>query len=228
MDIPFALRFLRMIEAFQVVNKLNGQFDVQVESFDGTVPLWEVEKKVLFWTYKSHMHLGSPLEFHRLKKDMKFSEREYDRLGVRQMFGNLVSRGYASFYPIHQYKEMTSPDQSTRSTRVLMPGLQLSYELVPTDQASAEGVIITSEGLLVGELLNQLYTIEPADENEPYAGISGASHVLKKKFWSWKFYNFIILLGYGVLILLAVYVLRELFGIGKELKDWIINFLSKR
>ena len=48
MELPFALHFLRKVELFQVLKKLDKQFLLQLKEGGPTASPWEGEKKILF------------------------------------------------------------------------------------------------------------------------------------------------------------------------------------
>jgi hypothetical protein len=93
MDVPITLRFFEKLNLYQDISKRDGQH--------GTT--WHNERNILAWAANSnrHMHLHTPLTV-----DMAFDRQEItgEIVGVadpkeqiRQIFGNLVMRGYASW-----------------------------------------------------------------------------------------------------------------------------------
>lgn len=288
MDIPFALKFLKKVESFQDVKKLNKQFAEQIKSESSVLPLWEIEKKILFWSYKNHKHLGSPIKIHYLKSkkeyllkdkgdynsadinkainkitakdwDDKFefhadeikklselntsgrssmdhvfnqikniglwkkkfglSSEEAFNSNVRKVFGNLVSRGYAEFYPNSKREfDHWGSEENNMCTSVDRD--------VSVDQTNCDGILITNEGMLIGELLNNLYTlVDIKDENKKipddikrYKNKSGAEMFLQMNFFSWFYYTFFIYVSYLALLLIICLIF-------KEINDLLVNFL---
>jgi hypothetical protein len=275
MNIPFILKFINKIELFQILNKLNKQFDVQIrelnEKQSGAIPLWEAEKKILFWTYKNHKHLGSPLRIDSLKskksyliknlnysnegyrealdalkeynpdklelnfeeefykimskvspgdikrifdktkrigdgiKRMEFTASEIEKISMRKIFGNLVSRGYATFYP-NPKKEISHWEKlNSFSQRAV-------YENTTATQYNCEGILITQEGMLMGELINNLF--KPAEINfdttrQIYKKYTGAERYLKRKVIKWMMYWFIIAVGWLAFIEIIILIIKE-------------------
>lgn len=284
MNIPFVLKFLNKIEVFQVVKKLDKQFDehiLELESEGGVVPLWQVEKKILFWTYKNHKHLGSPLKVDQIRsrkshlikelsRDYKrekeiigsydiddveqnlkanllrafggesmesddnfksilevarkigvrkgqigITATEIEKVDIRKVFGNLVSRGYANFYPevtktADRYEEKEAQNGVTFYTPI--------YSDYITTQYNCEGVVISKEGMLIGELLNNLYKLTP--EGNLYDDVSRIYHkktsnkfYLKRRNFFWFYYNCFLWVGYIALFVIIVFILKEFFTI---------------
>lgn len=263
MNIPFVLKFLNVIELFQVIKKLDKQFERQVcrlKKSSRVIPLWEVEKKILFWTYENHKYLGSPLMVRSLETKKSFMMRnleyenspykeareklvkikanelenqfdiliqeilkdfsDYDRneyceaakeaatklvdigisieeahnINIRKVFGNLVSRGYAKFYPEVQ-KEWSHWEKIDENVK------RDVYDKVAVTQYNCDGIIITKEGLLVGEALNSLCSVERIDKKSDdiikiYQEKTGAEQYLRRKRRKWLGYDCIIGVGY--------------------------------
>jgi len=272
MNIPFVLKFIHKIELFQTLRKLDKQFNFQIEEIDNkddaSVSLWEAEKKILFWTYKKHRHLGSPLrvdsfkskksvllrlmrrdtdkikeinkrdsddmekdiqktlgEIFKQKIDIKnnfyygklknigdgiyefgFSAKELERISIRKVFGNLVSRGYANFYPEVQ-KEFSHWEKETES---MSRGV---YENVPTTQNNCDGILITQDGMLMGELLNDLFKMSEIHLNSNvlriYKKNTNAERYLSKKFLHWITYWFFITIGWLAFFEIALFIIGE-------------------
>lgn len=79
MELPFTIKFFKKLEYFQDLNRLDIKDKCQK---NGT---WEVEKKILRWTYWGHKHLGSPLfEFDFFEDD------EYRRRFFWYLFDNYI------------------------------------------------------------------------------------------------------------------------------------------
>ncbi len=279
MDIPFALRFLKKVELFQVLRKLDSQFKVQLKKGDGINPLWEAEKKILFWAYTKHKHLGSPLtvkelrskksvalkclrkyggahehkekieqiksvdtnEFEtnfrtyfdgwneafiseftdipsRRKEEVGLSPEETDKTGVREIFGNLVSRGYAKYYPeIQEEVDHWETDISYSGPSTLQREV---YKTVPVTQVNCDGIYINAEGMLMGELIHNLFTLEEIANKKPSSSITnlyknrtGTAHFLYKKRLHWFFYASLTWISYIALFLIICFILKELLNL---------------
>lgn len=92
-------------------------------------PTWNVERKILYWTYLNHKHLGTPLTESSFEPaepyltNWKTDYTEVSLVGVRQILENLVAHGFA--------KDVSNIGQKE--------------------------VLINSDGLLAGSLLSQNY-----------------------------------------------------------------------
>jgi len=90
------LNILKKLEYFLELRDLNRKFDSQFkilinrkwdntkEKFKGVYPGWEIEKKILFWTYGFHKHLGRGIKKGHFQ-DMFISNREYNKIGVERI-----------------------------------------------------------------------------------------------------------------------------------------------
>lgn len=265
MNIPFSLRFLKKVELFQVLKKLDSQSKSQMISLRKALPLWEAEKKILFWAFEYNKHLGSPLladdlrskksfvlkrrwgnnnerkvvrdmnankfevNFEKVlkfnewelkeiknigkkKNDIGFTTEEIDKLGVRKIFGNLVSRGYAK-YDADIQKELSHYEGRGN----IQYGV---YTDTPTTQANCKGVLITKEGILMGELINDLYRLRKSGEkmkwNFPevsmkYIEKTKTNCILVQKGRGWLVYPFLIYISYVALGLIILYILKASF-----------------
>lgn len=275
MNVPFILKFINKIELFQTLNKLDKQFEKQIHEIGDSaldnIPLWEAEKKVLFWAYRYHKHLGSPLtikslvgkkyfflkrmssgdelskeakkrinEYNADKLEsnletelikvmegldfnwrpiynqaitvghnihrMKFTAREINKLGVRQIFGNLVSRGYAQFYPT--VKRVVSHYESG--------GGGISWPVYenesPVGQDDCEGIILTTDGMLMGELVNSIFKVSKITSEatfKKYKKYTKATYYLKRRIFVNYLYWFLILIGYLAFIEVIIFVINE-------------------
>lgn len=108
MSLPsIKLNIFKKLEYFLVLKKLNKQFDVQFKAlknrkwieeekkYEGAYPVWEIEKKVLFWTYSFHKFLGREITSNHFE-GMFISEEESKIVGGQaNIFGNLNMRGFA-------------------------------------------------------------------------------------------------------------------------------------
>jgi len=80
MDIlPIKLNFFRQAERFREIRAIDKQYYQQMndcikresnEEVDIAWPLWNLEKKILEWTYIGHKHLGSFVTSDKLKRSL--------------------------------------------------------------------------------------------------------------------------------------------------------------
>ncbi len=275
MELPFALNFLKKLDSFQVLKKLDAISEDRIRNYDGMVSTWEVEKKILLWAYDKHFHLGSPLTVDELRSrknialekvnewrdtprierikpidatefetgfekffsdittghlmdrirevsdsrrvEIGITPQESDKAGVRETFGNLVSRGYATYYPAIT-KIVTGYEGGNGRLTFGRP----VYEDIATTQSNCEGIYITSDGLTMGELISDVSdqkTIENCKDDSrlecAYKNITGASNFLHRNWW-WFFYRGLILVSYVALIV-AIWIIIVGF------KDMIVS-----
>ena len=268
MELPFSLHFIKKVEAFQTLKKLDKKFCLQINNFDGTIPTWEVEKKILIWTYQGHKHLGSPINTTELesrknfalagtlsyasgtkeaveatptndfevgysaivnhaytesliervgkrKEMMHITPEESDAAGIEETLSNLVSKGYAKYYP---------------ELRRQVDGYSNESEInfIPSDTDNFEGVLISKEGLLMGELLNDIFYISEIDQGvnhlaTKYKKFTGAGEFLFKKFFNSTFYQFLIIVSYIAFGLVIFIILKEAWQqVGHYVFNWLL------
>ena len=113
-SLPFSLNFFKQIEYFQEIKRLDSQFEKMFsrwkkgaykkkglsKSININYPTWELEKKILLWTFENHKHLGSPITTAHLsdqdfQKDIHATKTELCFAGKEEILRNLVSRGLA-------------------------------------------------------------------------------------------------------------------------------------
>lgn len=109
MELPSVkLNIFKKLEYFLILKELNKQFDDQLnilklrkynkedKKFENSAyPIWEIEKKVLYWTYAYHKFINQRIKSSHFK-DMFISEDESKYVGGQyNIFGNLKRRGFA-------------------------------------------------------------------------------------------------------------------------------------
>lgn len=164
------LNVFKKLEYFLILKRLDKQFDSQLSAlksrdFDyakwrfknSVYPVWEIEKKVLFWTYGGHKFLGHNIKESHLNEGMLISEQEYKNVGVENIFGNLEQR---KFGKIKEYEDKK-------------------------DKKIKKCIITTPEGLSFGELIWFLYKSKEykfSNKQIPdnYADIYKTNYILKK------------------------------------------------
>lgn len=144
--LPIQLNFFRRAEQFLELIRLDKQYSQMMEEWDVeirnrrnpdyqrrgfTFPTWNVEKKILYWTYLHHKHLATPLQVGHFDIDQYLTDWKTDRAetelcGKRQILENLEAHGFAKYVY----------DPSQRQ------------------------VTITSSGLLAGSLLFNAYNFQ--------------------------------------------------------------------
>jgi len=115
MDAPFGIVFLKKAELYNLICRFDKQYKNNVKSSEFRSTPWSIEKQILWWTYKHHMHLGSPIKTEHLSlssKNNKLADfkmldkkgrlkKEFSYLGKRHLtkpLENIVVRGFASCF----------------------------------------------------------------------------------------------------------------------------------
>ncbi|MEX2007844.1 MAG: hypothetical protein WD992_03660 [Candidatus Levyibacteriota bacterium] len=137
MDAPLGVTFFKKVELYQKISTLDKQTR-RMDKKKGLPPLWPIEKKVLAWTYTGHKHLGSPIETHHFEtgsprnklKEFEITEIELQNVHLTRLLDNFIVHGFASDTIEGRVNSWQRPDQNI--------------------------IYITREGLLVGEILNEL------------------------------------------------------------------------
>lgn len=142
------LNLFRKLEYFLVILDLNRKFNYQFKilldqekdiagRYVGNFSTWEFEKKILFWTYAFHKHLGSPLyikdfeedsENNRLR-DILLTENEAINSGIKETFENLIQKGLA----------------------------EEKKNILEESNIKKNGILITEKGMAFGELIWNIY-----------------------------------------------------------------------
>lgn len=145
--LPIQLNFFRRAEQFLELLNLDEQYSRMMREWNSEVkraliegrepnriiPTWNIEKKILQWTYLNHKHLGTPLNtgFFKIKQyldDWNTNIVEAESCGPKQILENLVAHGFAR----------------------------------NCDNQQGVQILITSNGLLAGSLLNDAYYLRKA------------------------------------------------------------------
>jgi len=137
MEAPLGVTFFKKVELYQKICSLDNQ-SRGMDTKRGLPPLWPLEKKVLAWTYTLHKHLGSainpthfdPKSNHSKLEDFSISREELRGVDVKKLLYNLIGHGFAT---------------------ELLEGRQYTGQ-----KLNENNVFITREGLLIGEVLNEL------------------------------------------------------------------------
>ena len=198
MEFPsIKLNIFRKLEYFLVLEKLNDQFNAQFKillgsdkdnrgKLLGTFPTWEVEKKILFWTYAYHKHLGTPLisriflnleEWYRsetIKHYKNFQPKvdEYRRKSVEDIQKE-ISQIFIDYHEKSQINTVVKPDEIEgkgydclsdfflTQNEIKNAGIEESLRNLVmrgfAEEKDPGRFVISREGLAYGELLWYLY-----------------------------------------------------------------------
>ena len=137
MDAPLGVTFFKKVELYQNISSLDDQARKMLAK-GGQKPFWPLERKVLIWAYMGHKFLGSPIKTDHFSRgsaenkldDFGISGEEIGRINLTRLLDNFIAHGFAS--------EILEGRLYTSST----PNENLMY--------------LTREGMLVGEVLNEL------------------------------------------------------------------------
>ncbi len=135
MDAPLGVTFFKKVELYQKISSLDYQ-SRNMDKKRGLPPLWPLMKKVLTWTYTGHKHLGSPIKkehfdpgsSHSKLEDFGITKEELRGVSVSKLLDNLIGHGFA--------------------TDILVGKL--------AKKSIEQEIYFTREGLLMGEVLNEL------------------------------------------------------------------------
>lgn len=136
MDAPLGVTFFKKVELYQKISSLDEQAK-KMDKGRNLPPLWPLERKVLAWTYTGHKHLGSPIKTYHFEagssrsklKDFGITERELYNVHLTKLLDNFIGHGFG------------------------IGSLEGKFSGQEPDENS---IYITREGLLVGEVLNEL------------------------------------------------------------------------
>lgn len=119
--LPIKLNFFKRAEQFFELRALDKQYNKIMKIWENelkikktnpeyspkfTFPTWNVEKKILFWTYLYHKHLGTPLNEDCFKMESQFLGDwktdivEATLAGGTQILQNLEAHGFAKIQTI--------------------------------------------------------------------------------------------------------------------------------
>ncbi len=149
---------------------------------------------------------------------------EVTNVGARQIFGNLVSREYARYYP-----DITEElDHHVNEGNGYHRGV---YKNITTTQENCEGVYITKEGMLMGELISNLYNLDDISKHLyshkaiRYEELTHADKFLFKRKLGWGRYNLLIGFSYGALLVILWFVLKGLYSLFLDLQN-VYGYIS--
>ena len=202
MNLPFTLKFFKKIELFQDLEAQDKLFKYTTEIPDNThatLSTWEAEKKVLYWSRWGHKHLGSPLVIHRFEH-----QPDLEDLG------------------------MTMREVEKAGLRESMRNLVERGFARFDDPKQKEngGILLTREGLLMGELIYETHRLEKIGKGgfwETYSKTHEAQHHLGRT-WKYYLYKVTVSLGWVVTFLGLLVLLKTLLT---DLLDTLFPLLSR-
>lgn len=220
MELPsIKFNIFKKLEYYQILLQLNHKFEAQLgllkkndwdeakNKYKGNYPSWEIEKKILFWTYIRHKHLGRPITKGHMR-DMFVSNEELRRTsGIERIFENLEKEGFGQKIEKDRGNGRKEP-----------------------------GCIITKEGLEFGELLWYLCNpqkcnlVEGIKKPNDYANIFRADYRLNNSWWGKMIFNFQYFSLYCFIIIAAALFILEFLnvaGLLDNIKNMVVIFLNK-
>lgn len=153
--LPIKLNFFKRAEQFLELRRLDKQYKKMMKEWEElikntnanpdynpsfTFPTWNIEKKILYWTFLHHKHLGTPLNetcFERESSfinDWKSDIVETTLAGGTQILQNLEAHGFAKI------TQMESFHQTLINSDGLLAGSILfnSYKFIPKSYSKDE------------------------------------------------------------------------------------------
>ncbi|MBD3245240.1 MAG: hypothetical protein GF335_04580 [Candidatus Moranbacteria bacterium] len=214
LDFPSVkLNLFTKLEYYLILKKLDKNFQNHLNNFveikkdnkkADSQPTWEIEKKILYWAYHGHRHLGTPLN---KKKVTEEKIRKATKLNKDQQKGELRLVDYAL---------------QNLETKGYFKKITIDRKQYPDNpEIGKTGYVITPQGLAMGELIFELcFFAQDKDYNEKFA----KTKILKYKKFIKTIYDLQLfsirsfyLAGFFYLNLL---ILKEV-GLIDDLKFWI-------
>ncbi|MFH0892469.1 MAG: hypothetical protein V1867_06855 [Candidatus Falkowbacteria bacterium] len=218
MELPsIKFNLFKKLEYYQILKQFDKRFDAQLEllkkskwdndssRYKDNYPTWEIEKKILFWTYIRHKHWGRPIVKGHAR-DMFISTEELKRTaGIERIFENLEQEGFGK--------------RAEKESR---------------DGRKEPGCIITQDGLEFGELLwflcypKKYHLAANAKESKNYANIFRAEYQLDYSRWGNAIFWFQYISLYCFMVIaVALFILEflEIAGLLDDLKNLVIILL---
>lgn len=200
MNIPFRLNIFKQIEIYQELKELEKQFKKQLKDlyehkvlktiYAKNSPVWFFVKKILYWAYINHKHLGSPIKIMKYTDtwytDLDCTAEEFEDVQIRKVLGWMEVNGLAKFFK----KE------------------ENNYWNI--NQENCEGIFLTPKGLEYARMIYSLYEFK--DAKGEYKKIRGVKNVLKiikdqkLKFDLYIYIGWFIMLGSVLLFSKTLYV----------------------
>jgi len=212
MSIPFRLNLFKQIEIYQDLEEIDKKFQEQLISsevkngFCENPPLWFFEKKILYWVYTKHKHLGSPILISQFtSKEITYQyihETDFDKM-VRD-FNKSWSIKEKNLEYINATKEEIQNIQIRKAFgNLVTKGLAKFFKKNKNinndiNQENCDGIIITERGLEYAKMIYWLYRFKKANRN--YNKIKGVKRVLELKNWSIIKYTTIITIAWLIII----------------------------
>lgn len=233
MEIPFTLQLLQELFEYQTIRKLDKQFKNHLDTLSATnttLPLWEVEKKILLWTYTHHKHLGSPLLSEHFDLIQNYCDKnilkgnQFNNKSTNEIENILLET--AKKFPKSVPKWNSEGDKRREEAglsvnelskikikKVFSNLVTRGYANYSSNNDDSCSIQITSKGLLFGSLIYKLYIIDKTSLKNKYSTKSGAKYVLKKrKIWNTIFMTLYIV-GWLALILICLYIIKEFINV---------------
>jgi|GEM_PF-1953892 len=209
MNLPsIKLNIFKKLEYWLVLKKLNKQFDAQFKilidsknkegRYTANFPTWECEKKILFWTYGFHKHLGSPLlvddflnkyEWYRKEVIKHYENCEAEVKKYREKSEDEINKelenAFTDYYERNTLTIIKKPDEIEKRADRLRDVYLSQNEIINAgveevlknlvqrgfaEECENGKFIISKEGLSFGELFWYLYMPKT---NEKYTEVFG-------------------------------------------------------
>lgn len=206
MNLPLIeTNIFKKLKLLELILKLEKQSELQLEyrkinDSQGAFPNWEMEKKILQWTYLGHKHWHSPIksDLHfRLPEetsdsklqDWLITKDELNKTDAKRILGNLIVKGFAN-------------------------------EITEIKNDNSIHVLISDSGHQIGSILWKITKIVPTETGEIKLSIKKRIKIG---------YRCIIIGSYFLYFFLASILISELLnklGYGSILNSWILQITS--
>jgi len=206
--LPIKLNFFKRVEQFFELRRLDKLYELQMSEWEEklsnakpdehvqfTFPTWNVERKILYWTYFHHKHLGTHITTgffdHNASylSDWKTDFLEVGLTGSKQVLQNLIAHGFAD--------DVTMPQSET-------------------------SIVINSDGLLAGSILYNNYEfISRAYARDQYSW-QLLSPVVHKMIGYYMLYSAAWLVIIYSISFVSFQVISTL-GLLSQIKNWLVD-----
>lgn len=242
MDYPLQLKFFKKLEFFQTLNRLDQQFNRMHTDSVNVKPTWELEKKLLRWTYLGHKHLGTPLDPERYDKsraqhDTKVKQ-DIESIGAtieefasgRNTYAlqNLVARGFATLANKRAYHLYKNGKEDLTVEKGIYDGIQGEHVAGGAPQEVKGGIYLTEDGLIMGELLSEIAYLRELPENDQYKKNYNANYRLTYYRTAYWYYELLILIAWITIFCSLIIIASQAsarIGTPDNLR-WFIPFIK--
>lgn len=136
MDAPLGITFFKKVELYQKIKGLDKQV-IEMSPDSSLKPTWPFERKVLHWSYKGHKKPGSPIKTTHFTNrdggmldDFDITAEEIEGVNLTSILKGFIVHGFAFSF--------------------------MEGQVYAGDLKDENKIYLSSEGLLAGEVLNEI------------------------------------------------------------------------